>query len=79
MYNLVKQSMVSISIHHTCPRNFSRAHSFVHSQHQVSNLIGGFKQLSCMSVHPSGDHVIIGSHDRRLSWCELLQHRSSLC
>jgi ribosome biogenesis protein ERB1 len=40
-------------------------------QSMVSNLIGGFKQLSCMSVHPSGDHVIIGSHDRRLSWFDL--------
>jgi ribosome biogenesis protein ERB1 len=40
-------------------------------QAMVSNLIGGFKQLSCMSVHPSGDHVIIGSHDRRLSWFDM--------
>jgi ribosome biogenesis protein ERB1 len=37
----------------------------------VKKLVSGCKQISDISVHPSGDHVIIGSLDRKMSWFDL--------
>jgi hypothetical protein len=35
----------------------------------AKKLLGGSGVISCMAVHPSGDHVIVGSEDKRLAWC----------
>lgn len=37
----------------------------------AKKLIGGSGVISCMAVHPSGDHVILGSEDKRLAWSVL--------
>jgi len=37
----------------------------------VKKLVSGCKQISDMSVHPSGDHLIVGSLDRKMSWFDL--------
>lgn len=37
----------------------------------VKKLISGCKWISCMDVHPSGDHLIVGSYDRRVAWFDL--------
>ncbi|GAX73046.1 hypothetical protein CEUSTIGMA_g499.t1 [Chlamydomonas eustigma] len=34
-------------------------------------LLGGSGAITCMAIHPSGDHVIIGSEDKRLAWFDL--------
>lgn len=34
----------------------------------AKKLIGGSGVISCMAVHPGGDHVIVGSEDKRLAW-----------
>lgn len=34
-------------------------------------LLCGSGAVSCMAVHPSGDHVIVGSEDKRLAWFDL--------
>mmetsp|Transcript_31118 Transcript_31118/g.69148 ORF Transcript_31118/g.69148 Transcript_31118/m.69148 type:complete len:730 (-) Transcript_31118:537-2726(-) len=34
-------------------------------------LIGGSGTITCLAVHPSGDHVIVGSEDKRLAWYDL--------
>ena len=34
-------------------------------------LLGGSGTITCMAVHPSGDHVIVGSEDKRLAWFDL--------
>ncbi len=35
----------------------------------AKKLIGGSGAITCLAVHPSGDHVIVGSEDKRLAWC----------
>jgi ribosome biogenesis protein ERB1 len=37
----------------------------------VKKLMSGCKWISSLDVHPTGDHVIIGSYDRRLVWFDL--------
>jgi len=40
-------------------------------QKLVKKLVSGCKWLSSIDVHPSGDHVIVGSYDRRVVWFDL--------
>lgn len=40
-------------------------------QAMVKRLLSGCRWISTMDVHPSGDHVIIGSLDRRMVWFDL--------
>lgn len=40
-------------------------------QSLVNTLKTGVKWVSSMDVHPSGDNVIVGSYDSRLSWFDL--------
>ena len=40
-------------------------------QKLVKRLLSGCKWLSSIDVHPSGNHVIIGSYDRRVVWFDL--------
>lgn len=37
----------------------------------AKKLVGGSGVISCMAIHPSGDHVILGSEDKRLAWYDL--------
>ncbi|RYG63329.1 WD40 repeat domain-containing protein, partial [archaeon] len=40
-------------------------------QRLVKKLLSGCKWLSCMCIHPSGNHVLVGSYDRRVVWFDL--------
>ena len=40
-------------------------------QRVLRKLLTGCKMVSSMDVHPSGDHVVIGSYDRRVVWFDL--------
>ncbi|KAL7550590.1 hypothetical protein ACHAWF_013810 [Thalassiosira exigua] len=40
-------------------------------QAMVKRLASGCRHISSLDVHPSGDHVIVGSLDRRLAWFDL--------
>lgn len=40
-------------------------------QKLIKTLIPGIKWISSMSVHPSGDHIIVGGYDRKLCWFDL--------
>jgi len=40
-------------------------------QVQLRQLISGAKWISSISVHPDGDHVVVGSYDRRVIWFDL--------
>jgi ribosome biogenesis protein ERB1 len=40
-------------------------------QKLVKKLQSGCKWLSCADIHPSGDHIIVGSYDRRVAWFDL--------
>ena len=37
-------------------------------QSLAKKLLGGSGEVSCMAIHPSGDHVLVGSEDKRLAW-----------
>ncbi len=41
------------------------------SQALSKKLQSGSGTITCMAVHPSGDHVIVGSEDKRLAWFDL--------
>ncbi|KAI9209593.1 NUC169 domain-containing protein [Polychytrium aggregatum] len=40
-------------------------------QELFKKLQAGVKWISSMDVHPSGDHVLIGSYDKRLCWFDM--------
>jgi ribosome biogenesis protein ERB1 len=40
-------------------------------QKLVKRLLSGCKWLSSIDIHHSGDHVIVGSYDRRLVWFDM--------
>ncbi len=40
-------------------------------QKMVKKLMSGCKWLSSIDIHPSGDHVIVGSYDRRVVWFDM--------
>ncbi|CAE7398295.1 bop1, partial [Symbiodinium sp. CCMP2456] len=40
-------------------------------QTQLKQLISGAKWISSVTVHPTGDHVVVGSYDRRVVWWDL--------
>jgi ribosome biogenesis protein ERB1 len=40
-------------------------------QGMVKRLISGCRWISSMDIHPSGDHLIVGSLDRRVIWFDL--------
>jgi ribosome biogenesis protein ERB1 len=40
-------------------------------QQPLKQLVSGAKWISSISVHPSGDHVVVGSYDRRIVWFDL--------
>ena len=40
-------------------------------QKLVKRLLSNCKWLSSLDIHPSGDHVLVGSYDRRVVWFDL--------
>ena len=41
------------------------------AQQLVKTLQTGFKWISTLDVHPSGDHIMVGSYDKKLAWFDL--------
>merc|ERR1712093_887895 len=37
----------------------------------LKQLVSGAQWISSINVHPSGDHLIVGTYDRRLIWFDL--------
>lgn len=37
----------------------------------MKKLISGAQINSCVGVHPKGDNIVVGTHDRRLIWFDL--------
>ena len=40
-------------------------------QKLLKTLQTGIRWVSCMDVHPLGDHLIVGGYDRKLCWFDL--------
>lgn len=52
----------------------TRTHVFIFdlkAQSVVKKLLSGCKIITCAQVHPNGDHLILGSADRKLVWFDL--------
>ena len=41
------------------------------AQKLIKTLMSGVQWISTMDIHPSGDHLIVGSYDRKLVWFDL--------
>ncbi|KIS66931.1 uncharacterized protein UMAG_05714 [Mycosarcoma maydis] len=41
------------------------------AQSLIKTLQSGFKWISTLDVHPSGDHLMVGSYDKKLAWFDL--------
>lgn len=37
----------------------------------AKKLVGSSGVITCLAVHPGGDHVLVGSDDKRLAWYDL--------
>ncbi len=37
----------------------------------AKKLVGGSGVITSLAVHPSGDHIIVGSEDKRLAWYDM--------
>lgn len=66
----------SVAFHPTKPFFFHATQRHVRiynlvKQTMLKKLCSGVKWISSMSIHPSGDHLIIGSYDRRVCWFDL--------
>lgn len=40
-------------------------------QKLLKTLKSGLRWISSMDVHPSGDHLIVGGYDRKLTWFDM--------
>merc|ERR1712166_590157 len=47
-----------------------RVHHLV-KQGLIKKLLPGCKWISSMTLHPSGDHLLLGTYDRRVIWFDL--------
>ena len=66
----------AICFHNSRPYLFVATQQHVKIYHLVEQklikkLMSGCKWLSSMDIHPSGDHIILGSYDRRVIWFDL--------
>ena len=66
----------TVAFHPSKPFFFVATKQYVRIYHlmkqiMAKKLITGCKWLSTMDIHPSGDHLILGSYDRKLVWFDL--------
>lgn len=66
----------SCAFHPTKPHFFVATKTSVRvydlqKQAQLKQLVSGAKWIASLTVHPSGDHVVAGSYDRRIVWFDL--------
>ncbi|TKY88340.1 hypothetical protein EX895_002692 [Sporisorium graminicola] len=69
-------SVQKIVFHPTKPWVFVATQRYIRiydlmAQSLVKTLQSGFKWISSLDVHPSGDHVMVGSYDKKLAWFDL--------
>ncbi|EEB07726.1 WD repeat/BOP1NT protein [Schizosaccharomyces japonicus yFS275] len=75
-FSKARGSIQQVSFHPTQPYLLVATQRYVRiynlaKQELVKTLITGVKWISSIDVHPSGDHVLLGSYDRRLCWFDL--------
>jgi ribosome biogenesis protein ERB1 len=71
VYHLVKQAMVKRKFYsYGCLLIFKNL-IHLHLSFCFSGLISGCRWISSLDIHPTGDHLIVGSLDRRMIWFDL--------
>lgn len=65
-----------VAFHPTEPFFFVATRRRVHvydlaKQMRVKSLMPGFAWISTLAVHPSGNHVLVGSYDSKVAWFDL--------
>ncbi|PNW76993.1 hypothetical protein CHLRE_10g417950v5 [Chlamydomonas reinhardtii] len=68
--------VVRVAFHPTKPFFFVATQNHVRvynlaKQALAKKLLGGGGVLSCLALHPGGDHVLVGSDDKRVAWYDL--------
>eukprot|EP00980_Cylindrotheca_fusiformis_P006261 scaffold1340_cov122-Cylindrotheca_fusiformis.AAC.4 len=72
VYHLVKQVMVKSKYRVMfCLSKILRPLILLYLLLLVSGLLSGCRWISSLDIHPSGDHLIVGSLDRRMIWFDL--------
>lgn len=69
-------SVQKVAFHPTKPHLFVATQRYVRlydlaGQTLLKTLQPGLKWISSIDIHPAGDHLILGSYDRRLCWFDL--------
>ncbi|CAO1615846.1 unnamed protein product [Jaminaea pallidilutea] len=69
-------SVQKVAFHPNKPHLFVATQRYVRcydlsAQTLIKTLQSGLKWISSLDVHPTGDHLIIGSYDKRLCWFDL--------
>lgn len=75
-FKKVKGTVQTVLFHPKKPNFFVATQTYVRlynlsEQKLIKTLMPGIKWISSMSVHPSGDHIIVGGYDRKLCWFDL--------
>lgn len=65
-----------VAFHPQKPHFFAATQRYVRlydlaAQKLIKTLQTGVKWISALDVHPTGDHLIIGSYDKKLCWFDL--------
>eukprot|EP00300_Choanocystis_sp_HF-7_P041941 c8720_g1_i1.p1 GENE.c8720_g1_i1~~c8720_g1_i1.p1 ORF type:complete len:811 (+),score=149.91 c8720_g1_i1:114-2546(+) len=65
-----------VAFHPTEPFFFVATKRYVHvydleKQSRIKKLMTGFNWVSTLCIHPSGNHVIVGSYDSKVAWFDL--------
>ena len=70
LHSLNSQPVYWFCYIHTQTQTYIRVYDLAR-QEMVKKLLPGVKWISSMTLHPTGDHVLIGSYDKRLCWLDL--------
>ncbi|KZP24665.1 ribosome biogenesis protein ERB1 [Athelia psychrophila] len=75
-FQKIRGSVQLVLFHPLKPHFFVATQRYVRvynlaEQKLLKTLMPGIKWISCMDVHPSGDHLIVGGYDRKLCWFDL--------
>ncbi|XP_064393432.1 ribosome biogenesis protein bop1-B-like isoform X2 [Halichondria panicea] len=75
-FKKLKGSVQRVAFHPTKPFFFVATQTYVRvynlaKQELIKKLLSGVKWISDMVVHPSGDHVLLSSYDKRVVWFDM--------
>ncbi|KIJ56526.1 hypothetical protein M422DRAFT_197467 [Sphaerobolus stellatus SS14] len=75
-FKKIKGAVQRVLFHPLKPHFFVATQRYVRvydlaEQQLLKTLMTGFRWISSMDIHPSGEHLIVGSYDRKLCWFDL--------